>query len=46
MCEDTGPGLERTDDLVVFRVFQQEGSEARKRAVYAGLAKRLERSPV
>jgi phenylpyruvate tautomerase PptA (4-oxalocrotonate tautomerase family) len=42
ICEDTGLGLERTDDLVVLQVFQQGRSEEQKRALYAGLAKRLE----
>ena len=42
ICEDTGLGLERTEDLVVLQVFQQGRSEEQKRALYAGLAKRLE----
>ena len=42
ICEDTGLGIERTDDLVVLQVFQQGRSEEQKRALYAGLAKRLE----
>ena len=42
ICEDTGLGLERTDDLVVLQVFQQGRSEEQKRALYAELAKRLE----
>jgi len=42
ICEDTGLGLERTDDLVVLQVFQQGRSEDQKRALYAGLARRLE----
>jgi phenylpyruvate tautomerase PptA (4-oxalocrotonate tautomerase family) len=42
ICEDTGLGLERTDDLVVLQVFQQGRSEEQKRALYAGLARRLE----
>jgi phenylpyruvate tautomerase PptA (4-oxalocrotonate tautomerase family) len=41
-CEDTGLGIERTDDLVVLQVFQQGRSEEQKRALYAGLARRLE----
>ncbi len=40
ICEDTGLGIERTDDLVVLQVFQQR-SEEQKRALYAGLAQRL-----
>jgi phenylpyruvate tautomerase PptA (4-oxalocrotonate tautomerase family) len=42
ICEDTGLDLERTEDLVVLQVFQQGRSEEQKRALYAGLAKRLE----
>jgi phenylpyruvate tautomerase PptA (4-oxalocrotonate tautomerase family) len=42
ICEDTGLGLERTDDLVVLQVLQQGRSEEQKRALYAGLARRLE----
>jgi len=41
ICEDTGLGFERTDDLVVLQVFQQGRSEEQKRALYAGLAERL-----
>jgi len=42
ICEDTGLGIERTDDLVVLQVFQQGRSEEQKRALYAGLSRRLE----
>ncbi len=42
ICEDTGLGIERTDDLVVLQVLQQGRSEEQKRALYAGLARRLE----
>ena len=42
ICEDTGLGIERTDDLVVLQVFQQGRSEEQKRALYAGLARRLQ----
>ncbi len=42
ICEDTGLGIERTDDLVVLQVFQQGRSEEQKRALYAELAERLE----
>jgi phenylpyruvate tautomerase PptA (4-oxalocrotonate tautomerase family) len=42
ICEDTGLGIERTDDLVVLQVFQQGRSEEQKRALYAALARRLE----
>jgi phenylpyruvate tautomerase PptA (4-oxalocrotonate tautomerase family) len=41
ICEDTGLGIERTDDLVILQVFQQGRSEEQKRALYAGLARRL-----
>jgi len=41
ICEDTGLGFERSDDLVVLQVFQQGRSEEQKRALYAGLARRL-----
>ncbi len=42
ICEDTGPGIERTDDLVVLQVFQQGRSEEQERALHAGPARRLE----
>src|SRR3954453_19033902 len=41
ICEDTGLGIERTDDLVVLQVFQQGRSEQQKRALYAELGRRL-----
>ncbi|WP_299950719.1 tautomerase family protein [uncultured Modestobacter sp.] len=41
ICEDTGLGIERTDDLVVLQVFQQGRSEEQKRALYAELSRRL-----
>ena len=41
ICEDTGLGIERTDDLVVLQVFQQGRSDDQKRALYAGLCRRL-----
>jgi phenylpyruvate tautomerase PptA (4-oxalocrotonate tautomerase family) len=44
ICEDTGLGIERTDDLVVLQVVQQGRSEEQKRALYAGLAERLEKA--
>jgi phenylpyruvate tautomerase PptA (4-oxalocrotonate tautomerase family) len=44
ICEDTGLGIDRTDDLVVLQVFQQGRSEEQKRALYAGLARQLEES--
>jgi phenylpyruvate tautomerase PptA (4-oxalocrotonate tautomerase family) len=43
ICEDTGLDIERTDDLVVLQVFQQGRSEDQKRALYAGLAEKLEK---
>ena len=43
-CEDTGLGIERTDDLVVLQVFQQGCSEEQKRSLDAGLAGRLEQA--
>lgn len=42
ICEDTGLGLERTDDLVVLQVTQQGRSEEQKKALYAALAQRLQ----
>jgi phenylpyruvate tautomerase PptA (4-oxalocrotonate tautomerase family) len=42
ICEDTGLGIERSDDLVVLQVFQQGRSSEQKRALYAGLAERLQ----
>jgi phenylpyruvate tautomerase PptA (4-oxalocrotonate tautomerase family) len=41
ICEDTGLGIARTDDLVVLQVFQQGRSDEQKRALYAGLSRRL-----
>ena len=41
ICEDTGLGIERTDDLVVLQVFQQGRSDEQKRALYAELSRRL-----
>ncbi|PRY47573.1 phenylpyruvate tautomerase PptA (4-oxalocrotonate tautomerase family) [Geodermatophilus tzadiensis] len=41
ICEDTGLGIERTDDLVVLQVVQQGRSDEQKRALYAGLCRRL-----
>ncbi len=42
ICEDTGLGFERTDDLVVIQVFQQGRDAEQKRALYAALASRLQ----
>jgi phenylpyruvate tautomerase PptA (4-oxalocrotonate tautomerase family) len=44
ICEDTGLGIERTDDLVMLQVFQQGRSEEQKRALYAELAARLDKA--
>ncbi len=41
IAEDTGLGLERTDDVVVIQVTQQGRTEDQKRALYARLADRL-----
>jgi phenylpyruvate tautomerase PptA (4-oxalocrotonate tautomerase family) len=41
IAEDTGLGLERTDDIVVIQIFQQGRSTEQKVAAYAELAKRL-----
>ena len=41
ICEDTGLGIERSDDLVVLQVFQQGRTDDQKRALYAALARRL-----
>ena len=41
ICEDTGLGIERSDDLVVLQVFQQGRSADQKRALYAELSRRL-----
>ncbi len=41
ICEDTGLGIERSEDLVVLQVVQQGRSEEQKRALYAGLSRRL-----
>ena len=42
ILQDTGLGFERTDDRVLVQVFQQGRSEEQKKALYAGLAARLE----
>ena len=42
ICEDTGLGIVRTDDLVVLQVVQQGRSEEQERALYSGPARRLE----
>ena len=43
IVEDSGLGLERTDGIVVVQIVQQGRDRARKEAVYAALASRLER---
>jgi phenylpyruvate tautomerase PptA (4-oxalocrotonate tautomerase family) len=42
LIEDTGLGIDRTDDVVVIHVTQQGRSEEQKKALYAGLASVLE----
>jgi hypothetical protein len=42
ICEDTGLGFERTDDLVFVQVFQQGRTAEDKQNMFAGLAERLE----
>jgi phenylpyruvate tautomerase PptA (4-oxalocrotonate tautomerase family) len=42
ICEDTGLGFERTDDLVVIQIFQQGRTAEDKQNVFAALAERLE----
>lgn len=42
IAEDTGLGFERTDDVVIIQVTQQGRTEDQKRALYAGLADRLQ----
>ena len=42
ICEDTGLGLARTDDLVVIQVVQQGRREELKTAMYAALAAALQ----
>jgi phenylpyruvate tautomerase PptA (4-oxalocrotonate tautomerase family) len=44
ICEDTGLGLDRTEDLVVLQGFRQWHSEEQERALYAGLAQGLEKA--
>ncbi|EOD48881.1 4-oxalocrotonate tautomerase [Neofusicoccum parvum] len=43
ICEDTNLGLTRTDKLVFIQIFQQGRDAAKKQAVYASLAERLEK---
>lgn len=42
IAEDTGLDFERTDDVVIIQVTQQGRDEDQKRALYAGLADRLQ----
>lgn len=42
IAEDTGLGFERTDSVVIIQVTQQGRDEDQKRALYAGLADRLQ----
>jgi phenylpyruvate tautomerase PptA (4-oxalocrotonate tautomerase family) len=42
IIEDTGLGIERTDDVVVIQITQQGRTDEQKRALYAALAKTLE----
>ncbi len=42
VLQDTGLGLERSDRVVLVSVVQQGRSEEQKKALYAGLARRLE----
>ncbi|KAK7728064.1 hypothetical protein SLS57_002534 [Botryosphaeria dothidea] len=43
ICEDTNLGLARSDKLVFIQIFQQGRDAAKKQAVYAALAERLEK---
>ncbi len=42
IAEDTGLGIERTDDLVILQITQQGRDVDQKRALYATLAERLQ----
>lgn len=42
IAEDTGLGFRRTEDLVIIQVTQQGRTEDQKKALYAGLADRLQ----
>jgi phenylpyruvate tautomerase PptA (4-oxalocrotonate tautomerase family) len=42
IAEDTGLGFGRTEDLIIIQVTQQGRNEAQKKALYAGLADRLQ----
>ena len=41
ICEDTGLGFERTDEIVVIQIFQQGRTTEDKQAMFAALAERL-----
>jgi len=43
ICEDTGLGIKRTDKLVTIQIFQQGRNTDQKQALYAGIAKALEK---
>ncbi len=43
IAEDTGLGFERTDGIVLIQVTEQGRDEDQKKALYAELARRLER---
>lgn len=43
ITEDTGLGFDRTDGVVVIQVFQQGRDASQKKALYAALARELER---
>lgn len=42
MCEDTGLGFERTDEIVVVQIFQQGRTTEDKKVMFETLAERLE----
>lgn len=42
IAEDTGLGFRRTEDLVIIQITQQGRTEDQKKALYAGLADRLQ----
>jgi hypothetical protein len=41
ICEDTGMGLSRSNNLVIIQIFQQGRNERQKQAVYGALAESL-----
>lgn len=42
ILEDTGLGLQRSDDVVVIQTTQQGPTESQKKALYAALARNLQ----